>query len=353
MRQDREDSRNAAFYRGNQAGEGYTLHYSASPVQGDDIPTEEECRQILLSMQNVMDREAPILSTTFNKQRNSGYSARSASLPTRPNLQIHIPKVQGLESPVLGIRNGEAFSISSSNSDTPRSETSKLTLWRRRKAAGPSRLGGRGGAANWTNGFDLKAKMSKLSLKGSSLIQKRRGSSSSSESVCILCRTGKPASRGFCQTCEDDFTIPQDVFTTDEDSASWLPPPPRLDHISLHCQPSSLSLPSQQSDNRSSSPVPRRQGVQAPPTPLSDMPTPLVESRLRGSGLLGSETEKDAERDLYDEPWAEYYFDEKNFLQPGDAASVADQFMRRRLELDDYEAVFASPIVLSPEESWI
>ncbi|KAI9149427.1 hypothetical protein HJFPF1_11479 [Paramyrothecium foliicola] len=333
-----------------QMDDVYSLHYSASPVLGDDVPTEEECRQILLSMQSAMDREAPVLTSKFNKRRGFAEASREPRSMTKPGLRIDIPKPRLPAGTAPSSKIFESSSSSTSGSETSQLRNTALTLWKRRKLSRPSRQALRDA---WSTGLDLKGKISKLGLRGSPNTHKR-GDSDSSKAACVLCRVANaPLAQGLCRACEDDFRTPQD-FADHEDSASWLTPPPRLDHISFHCNPSSASLVSPQSVSQSSLSECRKITPSiGPPTPLSDLPTPVVESRLRGSRGPDPAATAEEQKDLYDEPWAEYYFDHRNFVRPCDAASVADRLIQGRLDLDEYEAVFASPIVLSPEGGWI
>ena len=166
-----------------------------------------------------------------------------------------------------------------------------------------------------------------------------------SDPLCRVCHDGLAETSGICQACSDDLSLHR---------------PPTLSHAKasiphtlnqIACQHRATpSLTSNPEANTTSPPESPYQTVHTvvtmdnpPLTPLSALPTPHLLARLeRGAG------------DVYEEGWADYYFDDDNF--EGDKGTKgeeveAEAFMTTELSLEEYDKAFASPVCPGP--GWI
>ena len=180
------------------------------------------------------------------------------------------------------------------------------------------------------------------------------------DNLCRVCHIGLAEAWGVCQHCSDECS------SIDEITPASFPRPPTLSRpkakiphslnaIALHQRPrpslfsnpeSTYSEPlsplSPISPTTVYTPMTLEIPEDRPLTPLSAMPTPHLIERLEKKG--------DDDRNVYEEEWADYYFDNGNFTARRRDSEV-DDFMLRELSLEEYDGVFASPV--NPGPGWI
>ncbi|KAM0434108.1 hypothetical protein ACHAPT_004053 [Fusarium lateritium] len=240
---------------------------------------------------------------------------------------------------------------------------------------------------------------------------------SSSDLLCRVCHVGLAENSGACSTCGEEYSAPTSPSQSHHDLPGanfsrlqykqpqpikkYNRPPPlipqSLDTIaSLHRPSASLTSdpeanqlsppPSPRSPSSATHPTQKVLTVpEAPLTPLSALPTPEVLKRFQqeiegrakteGGSLFDdpwtvrtiaeeSGSFEDAcasktagpESDVYEDDWADYYFDEGNFdagrrKQVKVTTPEVQGFMQRELSLDEYDGAFASPV--NPGPGWI
>lgn len=181
------------------------------------------------------------------------------------------------------------------------------------------------------------------------------------DNVCRICQVDQAEAWGVCQQCSDECS------TVDEITPASFPRPPTLSRPKAKMMPHtlpSLALHTRQKPSLFSNPesnyseplsplspvspttvyTPMTLEIpeDRPQTPLSAMPTPHLLARLEKRGL--------DDKNVYEEEWADYYFDNGNFTARR-RDSEADDFMLRELSLEEYDCVFASPV--NPGPGWI
>lgn len=244
---------------------------------------------------------------------------------------------------------------------------------------------------------------------------------SSSDLLCRVCHVGLAETSGTCSTCGEEYSAPTSPSQSHHDlpGANFSrpqykqpqpikkynrPPPliPRsLDTIACLHRPSASLTSDPEANQLSPPPSPRSPSsssssamhpvqkvitmADAPPTPLSALPTPEVlkrfqqeidgKARAEGGSIFDdpwtvmaraeesnsfeeawNRKASGAESDVYEDDWADYYFDEGNFdagrrKQVKVTTPEVQGFMQRELSLDEYDAAFASPV--NPGPGWI
>ncbi|KAH7264323.1 hypothetical protein NW759_002088 [Fusarium solani] len=240
---------------------------------------------------------------------------------------------------------------------------------------------------------------------------------SSSDLLCRVCHVGLAENSGTCSTCGEEYSAPTSPSQSHHDLPGanfsrpqykqpqpikkYHRPPPlipqSLDTIASLHRPSASLTSNPEANQLSPPPSPRSPSsathptqkvltmADAPPTPLSALPTPEVmkrfqqeiesKARAEGGSMFGdpwnvrpiaeeSKSFEDAwdrktsgtESDVYEDDWADYYFDEGNFgagrrKQTKVTTPEVQGFMQRELSLDEYDGAFASPV--NPGPGWI
>lgn len=142
-----------------------------------------------------------------------------------------------------------------------------------------------------------------------------------------------------------------------ETSVPQVPVPQKLDHVALHCSVKPSERPSMTPDRESGSSV---SSVSTPST-VSAVEPPQIESvalakfnvtsRFNLEDSAKIEEVKEGEN-LYDEDWADYYFDERNFKDGKNGApDLPALYEDRKLSLDGHHGALDEPHEL-PAQEW-
>lgn len=328
------------------------VHFPDRParrVTSDEIPTEEECRIFLMDL-----REKERLNQLQAKDEAAMESSDEEIDPALFGIRLQVPSPRRNEYGVVPSRTyspqpfiGQAREVKLKKMNTTKlgqstiacpttapcldSDAQRNTVeksWDMAKSTQPS-----------INEYVLRAHVRHISQ-----------GSGNSESHCLQCHVGLRESSMLCQNCQLQNAASQ-IKTPNQARKprySHRPPkaistsiPHQIDRAVIHR--ASNSEDSYSMSNSSMQSSPRMTSIAtalspAPPlTPLSEMPTPRILERLEGQKVGG------AERDLYDEDWAGYYFDDENFPENEADIDKAGKFMSRELSLEEYDSAFASP----------
>ncbi|KAF5668204.1 hypothetical protein FHETE_5470 [Fusarium heterosporum] len=205
---------------------------------------------------------------------------------------------------------------------------------------------------------------------------------SASDPMCRLCHNGIAEKSGICSSCDNDSMPASPVEISPNFSRLHYKPtvkrynrpppliPQSLDSVAKLHRPSA-SLTSDPESNQPSPPTSPRSpcsspaetiqtvtsGPSVPPTPMSALPTPEVlkqfkdeiESRAQADDSPAFDDpwmmkSTSPEADVYEDDWADYYFDEQNF-NPGQGQRVMDGPL--------IKVQAASPSPVCPGPGWI
>lgn len=389
------------------------VHFPDRPAREvlySEVPTEEECREIFTGLINSGGNQGGDMPGHRKPKRHGeNKGSTSGAWPTKPALQLRIPEHRDddVTRHQDGIITGRRFSprsitnaIKAAAADRKQPASTRIEPWRpsdrnstpqRERYTEKILLGSAASrsAPPRTAPFRLSSIMNQprsasmpqtqtthqeqLRRKADALpvSPSRKPQNSPATALCNLCRSGLALPRGLCRDCEEDFTAPKSASTMRSASTPtkaalrWRPLPPipqELDHVALHYDPntSTPSLSTTNTDTVSPMSSPRSAqvafAVQPPrigtPTRLSALDTPSILSRF----YIGEPVEskgKDKKVDLYEEDWAEYYFDQENFKgRKGSTPETPSRYLNRGLSLGDYDAAFTKPHELAAQE-WL
>jgi hypothetical protein len=321
------------------------------PISEDEIPTDAECIAFFKAihadayqkrseqLESLQPRKSPhgILRPSYNQQEHlqPGLSPGALDRSFSPNLQLgqatqvvakqtspsNRPVLLDLSRPLVEDRNSYESMLSADRtsilSDDSISSTKVLD-----KSTQTEISLSKHDQVEWT-----VAEPDTLLLTPATPVLLSPGS------LCRLCNSlGASPSRGLCLSCEQDFTMPDDVFFHQEVEDFKLEPAPlRRKPKDVLLPPPPPSLPMRGSDptrlpptehiamqvkgyqNSSQNP---HGGNRRPYMLPHEIPEPLFVSKFQA---LQTEQVQNFERDtqLYEE-WSDYYFDETNFSDVDD-----------------------------------